>query len=451
MFIMSSETQITQKQDSENTKILEKQSFEQMQELLFKASQRGSPYLEVFQLSNQFLRETLKQSPENKQQAFLYVIKKMGPQARAELVAELKREKQKKDLIFESKQNTSVPTGKAFDLKLGEGPIDSHKVYEDFGIGKKPNENESINKIEMTSEQKKIYSDVEKKLEEIHKGLGRDPPTFRDCLHATAGVLKIMRDENKTKEESMQIVEDLTTIFGIRNFGRYSAKNLVEQHNNTIINPETGEYSLKVDGNKEQILFMRAHHENKGVPYSMDGISKENRINRQINETKKSGQVWIYESDTVSDFFYKLEDFNKDVGKNYTLMLSGHGNTGEIVLGDGKSERLTPGNIKLYEDVLKNLNLDKVVLNACSEKSNNGQINKNRIAMTFNELTNKPVYAAQAPVYDLVSIEGKPAFYYGVNVYGENVYGVNVYTTNFIEAYESGNKKELTLQATEKY
>ncbi len=94
-YIMASETQITKKQDSENTKILEKQSFEKMQDLLSKVAQRGSSNLEIFQISNQFLRETLKHSPENKQQAFLHVIKNMEPKARAELVAELKREKEK--------------------------------------------------------------------------------------------------------------------------------------------------------------------------------------------------------------------------------------------------------------------------------------------------------------------------------------------------------------------
>jgi len=444
---MSPQEQITQKENKQNESILRQESFENMLTIMNKASLRGSKYIGMYNLGSGHLRDNLKATKEIRQQAFNFVIQELSPEAKRELVGILKSERRKQeienitDLTFDVKTH-GLLMEKGIDF--GEGPI-SIRSMKNFGIGKY---DEDSKKFELTYEEKELFLELQNKYKEEKLDSLINFNYYEDTLHATAGVMKIMK-EGKSKEEAMQIVDDLRKAFGIKKFGRYDAATLIEQHNNTEIDSETGTYKLKIDSTKEQTIFISGHYEYNGAAYKIEGENTASSITRKINGLKKEGkaQVWIYEESYGDEVFTTLQNFDAEMeNKKYNIVISAHGNSQEVLFGGERKKNpnerqkddhyLNMENMKQQSEFLESLKgkVDNIIIMACSNRT---EENINYLAKEFHLTTNATVISAGEQVYGTIfrNKEPKIIFKYGNRIEGGIHYGAQVYAGGVISGY----------------
>jgi uncharacterized protein YerC len=434
---MSPQEQITKEQNTQNESILRQASFDEMLTIMNKASSRGSRYIEYFNTASGHLRDNLKATKEIKQEALNFFIKELPPEAKKELVSELKNQQKKQeiqsvtDLTFKVEVHGILMEN---GIDFGEGPV-SIRSMNDFGIGKYDS---NSNKFELTYQEKELYLELQKEYKEKNLYSVSNFDYYADTLHATAGVMKIMK-EGKSKEEAKQIVDDLRTVFGIKKLGRYDAKILIEQHNNTKIDSETGITRLIIDNTKEQTIFVSGHYEHNGAAYKIEGEDTRSNTTRKINGLKKEGkaQVWIYEESYGDEMFTTLQNFDLEMkNKKYNIVISAHGNSQEVLLGGEKippTERqkneyyFNLDNMKQQSEFLESLKgrVDNIIILACSNKTDE---NINYLAKEFHERTGATTFAAGEEIYNVKFREKEPKimFEYGKRMDGK-YYGVQIY------------------------
>jgi len=267
------EAPLTLKQKREIDSTLKKQNFEEMQDLLQRVSVKASTNMEYFNMAKDYLRDNLKATKEQRQEAFNFVIKNLPPEAKRELVAELKGEKKSITKIEEPVQQEQRGINQHIMDKLGR--------------------DETLSKLEINLLEKNLEEKGKKTGEKLNEVVSRYEKVRDELLVKVDDLLEKYENKTATQEDKKNLVTSVALL----------------QEVHTILNT----LDLQKAG---EITSSPSTKSISGLKFSVIGSQFENAVYRTFIDAQKSLDDTVKSLENICTDMEKITkvlNSNKDV------------------------------------------------------------------------------------------------------------------------------------------